>query len=139
MPGNPYDGHTLTDALNQVEALTGTRPIDCYVDLGYRRNDEKRCEVHMTRNKAALKTYALRRDMRRRSAIEPVIGHMKSDGLLGRNYLKGSIGDKINALLCGAGHDLRVILRKLRVFWLKIFWSLCAYFADNFSEFNLAV
>jgi len=124
LPGNPYDGHTLSASLNQVEALTGIRPSDCYVDLGYRGNDEKTCEVHMTRSKAALKTYALRKDMRRRSAIEPIIGHMKSDGLLGRNYLKGGIGDKINAILCGAGHDLRIILKKLRLFWLKIFWSL---------------
>ena len=52
--------------------------------------------------------------MKRRSAVEPVIGHMKEDGKLGRNWLKGSIGDKINALLCGAGHNMRIILRKLR-------------------------
>ena len=52
--------------------------------------------------------------LRRRSAVEPVIGHMKEDGKLGRNWLKGSIGDKVNALLCGVGHNLRIILRKLR-------------------------
>ncbi len=46
----------------------------------------------MTRIQGELKTYALRKDMRRRSAIEPIIGHMKSDGLLGRNYLRGTIG-----------------------------------------------
>lgn len=128
LPGNPYDGHTLSDALNQVENLTGIRPNDCYVDLGYRGNREEKCEVHVTRSRAALKTYALRRDMRRRSAIEPIIGHMKSDGLLGRNYLKGSVGDKINALLCGIGHDLRIILKKLKLFWLQIFLDLHKYF-----------
>jgi IS5 family transposase len=52
--------------------------------------------------------------MRRRSAVEPVIGYMKEDGKLGRNWLKGSLGDKINALLCGAGHNMRIILRRLR-------------------------
>ena len=124
MPGNPYDGHTLSDVLNQIEELTGTRPSDSYVDLGYRGNDEKNCKIHMTRNKKELKTYALKKDMKRRSAIEPIIGHMKSDGSLSRNYLKGSIGDKINAVLCGAGHNLRIILKKLRLFWLKIFWNL---------------
>jgi len=139
LPDNPYDGHTLKDALDQVEFFTGVRPEDCYVDLGYRGNNEEKCTVHMTRSKAALRTYALRRDMRRRSAIEPIIGHMKSDGLLGRNYLKGSLGDKINALLCGAGHNLRAILRKLRLFWLKIFGELYKFFADNLLHFNLAI
>ena len=139
LSGNPYDGHTLSDALNQVESLTGTRPNDCYVDLGYRGNHEVRCEVHLTRSKHELRTYALRKDMRRRSAIEPIIGHMKSDGLLGRNYLKGSTGDKVNALLCGVGHDLRVILRKLRLFWLQILLGLYEYFANKWTDFSFAI
>lgn len=136
LPGNPYDGHTLSDALDQVEKLSGIRPSDSYVDLGYRGNNETKCEVHISRSKQALKTYALRRDMKRRSAIEPVIGHMKSDGLLGRNYLKGAIGDKINALLCGAGHDLRIILRKLKLLWLKIFWVLYRNLDKNLVKLN---
>jgi hypothetical protein len=52
--------------------------------------------------------------IRRRSAIEPTIGHMKSDGKLGRNWLKGALGDAINAVLCGAGHNLCLILDKLK-------------------------
>ena len=52
--------------------------------------------------------------LRRRSAIEPEIGHMKGDGLLGRNFLKGMQGDAINAILCGAGHNLRKILARLK-------------------------
>jgi IS5 family transposase len=137
LPGNPYDGHTLSKSLDQVERLTGTRPSDCYVDLGYRGHDEIKTKVHIARTKAATKTYALRKDMRRRSAIEPVIGHMKSDGQLGRNYLKGSIGDKINALFSGIGHDLRIILRKLRLLWLKIFGVLYANFFIPFTEFAI--
>jgi hypothetical protein len=124
--------------LDQVENLTGTRPKDCYVNLGYRGNNESRCEVHLTRSKHALRTYTLRRDMRRRSAIEPIIGHMKSDGLLGRNYLKG-IGDKINALLCGVGYDLRIILRRLKLLWLKIFWVLYKNFISNLLEYSFTV
>jgi len=58
--------------------------------------------------------YTLKRHLRRRAAIEPEIGHMKADGLLGRNFLKGMQGDAINALLCGAGHNLRKILAHLR-------------------------
>jgi len=59
-------------------------------------------------------TPQMKRELKRRSAIEPVIGHMKADGKLDRNYLVGMLGDKINALLCGAGHNIRIILRKLR-------------------------
>ena len=58
--------------------------------------------------------------LKRRNAIEPIIGHMKNDGLLGRNYLKGAEGDAINVILCGTGQNLRLILRHLRIFWLNI-------------------
>ncbi|KVD69886.1 hypothetical protein WI89_18280 [Burkholderia ubonensis] len=54
--------------------------------------------------------------IRRRSAIEPAIGHRKADGKLDRNWLKGGLGDAIHAVLCGAGHNLWMILRKLRLF-----------------------
>lgn len=57
----------------------------------------------------------------RRNAIEPTIGHMKNDGLLRRNWLKGSLGDAMHALLCGAGHNLRLILAHLRVLLLALF------------------
>ena len=57
------------------------------------------------------------RVLKRRQAIEPTIGHMKTDGLLARNWLKGSEGDAIHAVLCGAGHNLRLILAHLRVLW----------------------
>jgi IS5 family transposase len=61
-------------------------------------------------------TRGLRAMIRRRSAIEPAIGHMKTDGKLDRNWLKGALGDAMHAVLCGAGHNLRMILRKLRLF-----------------------
>jgi transposase, IS5 family len=139
LPGTPYDGHTLSEALDQVEKITGKRPKDCYVDLGYRGHKEEETIVHIARAKAALMTYSLRRDMRRRSAIEPIIGHMKSDGLLGRNYLKGTLGDKINALLCGVGHDLRLILKKLRLLWLKIIERLYGNFAEIIAQIVFAI
>ena len=58
-------------------------------------------------------TATIKRELRRRSAIEAMIGHMKLDGRLARNHLKGALGDAIHALLCGAGHNLRLILRHL--------------------------
>jgi len=119
LPGNPYDGHTLKGALAQVERLTGVHPERCFVDLGYRGHDVTDVEVFKARQKRGV-TRSIRRELKRRNAIEPIIGHMKNDGLMHRNYLKGSEGDAINVILCGAGQNLRLILRYLRIFCLKI-------------------
>jgi IS5 family transposase len=118
LPGNPYDGHTLSDRLTQIEALTGTKLQRCYADRGYRGHAVTDTEVILAHHQPP--TPAQRRELKRRNAIEPVIGHMKSDGRLGRNFLKGALGDAMNAVLCGAGHNLRIILRRLRLFWLWI-------------------
>jgi IS5 family transposase len=119
MPGNPHDGHTLKEALRQVQRLIGQRPERCYVDLGYRGHDVDDVAVYKARQKRGV-TCSIRRELKRRNAIEPIIGHMKNDGLLHRNYLKGTDGDAINVILCGAGQNLRLILRYLRIFCLKI-------------------
>ena len=119
LPGNPYDGHTLSSALAQVERLTGVRSERCYVDLGYRGHDVTDVEVFKARQKRGV-TRSIRRELKRRNAIEPIIGHMKNDGLMHRNHLKGTDGDAINVILCGAGQNLRLILRHLRIFWLEI-------------------
>ena len=117
--GNPYDGHTLDKALNQISRLTGTTVARCCVDRGYRGHGIKaqETEILISGRKRGM-TPQMKKELRRRSAIEPVIGHMKSDGKLDRNYLKGVLGDKINALLCGAGHNIRTILRELRRYFL---------------------
>ena len=114
LPGNPYDGHTLSEALAQVARLTGQRPKECFVDRGYRGHEETATTVFIAGQKRGI-TPRLKRWLKRRNAIEPVIGHMKEDGRLDRNYLKGASGDAMNALLVGAGHTLRLILRKLRL------------------------
>jgi len=113
-PGNPYDGHTLKAQLDQVEKLTGKVPAQTFVDKGYKGHGvaPERSQVLISGTRRL--TYTLKRHLRRRSAIEPEIGHMKSDGLLGRNFLKGTKGDAINAILCGAGHNLRKILARIR-------------------------
>ena len=113
LPGNPYDGHTLRGALDQVERMTGQRPVHCFVDRGYRGHDETETTVVLAGQRRGLTT-RLKRMRKRRHAIEPVIGHMKSDGRLDRSYLKGTLGDSMNALLAGAGHNIRLLLRKLR-------------------------
>jgi IS5 family transposase len=120
MPGNPYDGHTLYETLEQVTVLTECQPKEVFVDLGYRGADlPTGTKMYHHKLKRGI-TERLRRDIRRRSAIEPAIGHMKNDGKLRRNWLSGADGDAFNALLCGCGHNLRMILRKLRLFYAVI-------------------
>ena len=113
-PGNPYDGHTLDGQLGQVERLTGKLPAYTFVDRGYKGHGipEERSRVLISGTRKL--GYTLKRHLRRRSAVEPEIGHLKVDGRLGRNFLKGMQGDAINAILCGAGHNLRKILARLR-------------------------
>lgn len=113
LPGNPYDGHTLREALEQVEILTDTRPRRAFVDRGYRGHNAERTAVYISGQRRAM-TPALKRELRRRPAIEPTIGHMKSDGRLARCPLKGPLGDALHAVLCGAGHNIRLILAHLR-------------------------
>jgi transposase, IS5 family len=114
-PGNPYDGHTLKAQLDQVERLTGHRIDRAYVALGYRGHDAKagHTQIYISRQRD-LPSPTIKRELRRRGAIEPVIGHLKSDGLLERNRLGGTRGDAINAILAAAGHNLRLLLAWLR-------------------------
>ena len=76
--------------------------------------------MYISGQKRGIKTLRLKRSLKRRQAIEPVIGHLKSDGLLDQNYLKGSEGDHMNVMLSCAGHNLRLILRQLRIFCLRL-------------------
>jgi IS5 family transposase len=119
--GNPYDGHTLCGAIQQVERLTGRVPDDVMVDQGYRGHGYVGlASVHVVRAIPKRATRAVRRMLKRRAAIEPTIGHLKSDNRLDRNYLTGREGDKINALLSAAGYNLRKLLRW--VVFAPIFW-----------------
>jgi IS5 family transposase len=110
--GNPYDGHTLRGAIAQVERLSGHAPGDVMVDQGYRGHGyEGSAIVHVVRSIPKRATRALRRMLKRRAAIEPTIGHLKSGNRMDRNYLTGQVGDRINALLSAAGYNLRKLLR----------------------------
>ncbi len=93
-PGNPYDGHTLRETLVQVEVLTDQRPNLAVVDRGYRGHDEDKTRVLISGSRRGM-TPKLIADLRRRSAIEAEIGHMKTDGRLSRCPLKGAIGDAL--------------------------------------------
>lgn len=112
--GNPYDGHTLDDAVLQAESISGLKAKEIYVDRGYRGHDYRGdAEVRIAgRGRRRLKA-SLRKWLKRRSAIEAVIGHAKTDGRLGKNYLLGRHGDEINAILSGCGYNMRKLLRAL--------------------------
>jgi IS5 family transposase len=126
LPGNPYDGHTLHEALEQVEILADRRPARVFVDRGYRGHGVEPTTgtaVYISGQRRGM-TRALRRALRRRSAIEPTIGHMKTDGRLSRSPLKGTLGDALHAVLCGAGHNIRLILAHLRALLVEILAAL---------------
>lgn len=123
MPGAPYDGHTLYSQLEQVEILTGVRPQMALADQGY-RGAELPEGTRLLLSRTRKLPRRLKKLLRRRQAIEPTIGHMKSDGLLGRNWLKGIEGDAMHAVLCGAGHNLRLVLAHLRVLLLALLGQL---------------
>lgn len=106
--GNPYDGHTLKYALEGAEANASCKIDSAYVDKGYRGHAVEGKQVFISGQKRGM-TKWLHTQLKRRQAIEPCIGHMKNDGKLGRNYLKGTLGDRLNAILCGIGHNLRLI------------------------------
>lgn len=119
MPGNPYDGHTVDSQLEQVSILTGHIPKIALADRGY-RGVEPPSGTRLLISHTRRLPKALKKLLKRRQVVEPMIGHMKADGLLGKNWLKGADGDALHALLCGAGHNLRMILRHLRVLCLAL-------------------
>jgi IS5 family transposase len=114
-PGNPYDGHTLADQLtqtNQLIADTGRVVKQAVVDLGFRGVDEDNPDIEIIhRGKPSKLTRQQKRWLRRRQAIEPGIGHLKSDHRLNRCYLPGALGDALNALCSAVGYNLRWLMR----------------------------
>jgi transposase, IS5 family len=121
-------GNYLDATIGQVIALTGVEPERTYVDRGYRGHDDAKNERVFIAGQRRGLTPTIKRELRRRSAIEPMIEHMKADGRLGRNYLLGAAGDAMNALLVAAGHNLRRILNWLR---LCVAWFLATLMGSS--------
>jgi len=108
---NPYDGHTLDNALNHVKALTGIAPQNAYCDMGYRGHGLKgETTVRLVGKIPKRATQSLRKWMKRRAAVEPIIGHLKSDYRLNRNHLKGKAGDRANVVLAAAAYNMAKLL-----------------------------
>src|ERR1700756_2238833 len=131
LPGNPYDGHTLGAVIEATERLTGREIERAYVDKGYRGHDAPNPRrVFISGQKRGV-FGVIKRELRRRAAIEAVIGHMKTDGHLGRCYLKGRAGDAANAVLTAAGYNLRLILAWLKALLCLILTALTQAFTTR--------
>ena len=112
---NPLDGHTLKGALQQIKRLAGWEAQNVYCDKGYKGNPKQlgNTAVHLASKRKSSMPPSEWRWFKRRSAIEPVIGHMKQENRMNRNYLKGTDGDKMNAILAACGFNFRKLLRAL--------------------------
>ncbi len=122
LPGNPYDGHTLASVIPQIEALTGGTLKRILADAGYRGHnapDTHKFRVFTAGQKRRV-TPAIKAQMRRRSAVEPVIGHMKNEHRMGRNYLANRTGDAANPILAAVGYNFRLILNWIRLLYIEI-------------------
>jgi IS5 family transposase len=123
--GNPYDGHTLDKTLEQVSKLVKS-PEQVFVDRGYRGHDYSgEIAVHVDKQRRGRISKSLWRWMKRRSAVEPSIGHLKQEHRMDRNRLKGVVGDQINAILSAAGMNFRKLMKFIESFLHYIFvWLL---------------
>ena len=133
-PGNPYDGHTLAAQIEQTTTLLesiGIKPTTAVVDLGYRGVDDQVPGIEVIhRGKAKRLTAQQKGWLRRRQAVEPVIGHVKADHRMDRCWLKGAEGDALHAVLCAAGFNIRWLMRAIlaqavkaaKAFFFGLFW-----------------
>ena len=99
MPGNPYDGHTLATVIPDMETLVGNVIARILADKGYRGHNappDYKFRVFLSGQKRGV-TPTIKRELRRRSAVEPVIGHLKAEHRMGRNYLWFRQGDAADA------------------------------------------
>ena len=126
-PGNSFDGHTLHEQIEQVNILFeahGVTVKEAVVDLGYRGVDAANPGV-LIKHRGWIRSMSEkdRQQLKRRQAVEPVIGHLKADHRMARCWLKGSIGDAINSVLAAAGFNLRWLMRAVvrLFFWLANF------------------
>ena len=136
--GNPYDGHILAAQLEQTTNLLqdlGRSPTQAIVDLGFRGVDADNPGVEIIhRGRYKTLTTQQRRWLKRRQAIEPLIGHTKADHRMDRCWLAGALGDALHALSCAAGYNIRWLLRAIvRLGVVGIFGAL------NFAGVCLAI
>ena len=124
-PGNPYDGHTLKETLEQVRRMVGGKVKQVFVDRGYRGHGyEGEMDVHVDKQRKGKTPKRLWKWMKRRAVVEPGISHLKHGHRMNRNRLKGTQGDQLNAVLSAAGMNFRKLLIQAGKTWLYIRWML---------------
>ncbi len=126
---NPYDGHTLEEHLLQTDYLTDRRPKVGIVDRGYKgKKNINAAEIMLPsapkRNSTAYQKQKARKRFRARAGIEPVIGHIKHDHRMLRNYLKGAKGNQLNTILAGTGFNLKKMLNRIKEQILFVFFEI---------------
>ena len=135
LPGNPYDGHTLATVIPAMQALVGSTLERAIADAGYRGHNappDYKFRVFTAGQKRRV-TPQIKREFKRRAAIEPVIGHLKAEHRMGRNHLAHRAGDAINAVLAAVGYNFRLLIRWLRFLLHRILLAFAAI-----TQFNPA-
>ena len=133
LPGNPYDGHTLETVIPEMERTIGAKIDRILADAGYRGHNaplSHRFRVFTSGQKRRM-TPQIKREMRRRAAVEPVIGHIKNEHRMGRNYLAHAQGDAINPILAAAGYNFSLILKWMRL--LSCLIAIAGYLRPNLA------
>lgn len=130
---NEYDGNTLESSLDQVQKLNKAKLKTATVDRGYRGQKEIngikiQIPKPFTRKQTEYEKKRLRKAHSRRAAIEPVIGHLKADHRLGRNFYKGLVGDSVNILLAAAAYNFKRMMNKWKKSFLRLFETLLPLF-----------
>ena len=128
LPGNPYDGHTLATVIPEIETQIGASLAHVVADRGYRGHNGPpghKFRVYISGQRRRV-TETIKRKLRRRSAVEPVIGHAKAEHRMGRNYLAGTHGDAANAVLAAAGYNFRRLLEWLAALWRAFIMAILA-------------
>jgi len=126
LPGSPYDGHTLTKCLEQLNRLSPHKPEHIFTDQGYRGHGhvDQEQQVHVDKKRRGKTARRLWKWMKRRAAVEPGIGHLKSEHRLNGNRLWGAEGDMANVILSAAGMNFHKLLKHLRAFWRHLLRAL---------------
>jgi len=131
--GNPHDSTTLEPTIQHAENITGLKFKNAIVDRGYKGKKKIGETIVISPDSPKAKSHysnkTMRKKCRSRAAIEPVIGHVKQDCRMIRNYLKGKVGNDINAILAAAAFNFRGFLRKIKI---ELFLSY--FFAFLFSQ-----
>jgi len=129
---NAYDGHTLGESLNQAEKITGVKIERATVDKGYRGHKLEASKVSIVPRNKKKASRSLQKWWKRRSAIEPIIGHQKSEHRLDRNRLAGILGDQMNPILSACGFNFKKLLR---AFWL---YFKCYFLSVSKTKFQVS-